>query len=129
MQLSTDAADEINESQCSVFVYNKYSNVFFSSIYDSILNEPPSMKTNNGGYAYVEVPLGNNFILGNYTVIADCNGIRNSSTVYISPYAAGSDWLFGQLLSIKWNIGTYLIAFFIAIVIIALGKYLVDRLH
>lgn len=89
---------------CMVMTLDPYNNtVDGPTTYDSVLNEPPGLKTNAGGKAYYSMPLSWNYpTFANSTVFADCGGAVNQTQFQVLP-ASQTDQIAGLIFSLKDN--------------------------
>jgi hypothetical protein len=125
IHLTTSSNDTISNLPCTVFVTDDQNATLFWASYDSILNEPPSMKTNSGGYAYIKIPITHNFIIyTNNTMTADCDGNRASLLFHVYPTARSNDVIAGWVMDAQNNssaIIIYIIGGLIALAIVGMG--------
>lgn len=100
---NTTSTENVTGQACVFYILDENNNTVAGSLvaYDSILNEPPSMKTNAGGRAYYSLGLSNDYsAYDNHTVVADCAGATSQSTFYVLP-AAQTDQIANLLFSAK----------------------------
>jgi len=117
-------ADVIANLPCVVYTIDQNNNTIDLIAYDSILNEPPALKTNAGGKAYHTIYITDRYdVFTVHRVFADCGGNVNSTSFSSLPYTP-TDQMSNILISLTKDTGGWLIltiAGFIAIISIAWG--------
>jgi hypothetical protein len=90
--------------------------------YDSILNEPAGLKTNAGGFAFLNIQITAKYPVDTaYTVNAYCGNETGSSAFIVRSYAP-TDVIANFLISIKDNPITWVIGIILIIAVAVILK-------
>lgn len=118
---NTTSSENVSDKGCVVYTLDENNNTVDLVAYDSLINEPPGLSTNEGGRAYLSLLISNKHAVYNTnTVVGDCAGTINSTSFYVLPYSPtdeASNWL----LSLTKSVQGWLLVFFGVIFLVWLG--------
>jgi hypothetical protein len=108
------------DTLCSVYTTSNGNDMLDLFTYDSILNEPAGLKTNAGGYGFLNIQITAKYPVDtNYKVYAYCGADSASSDFIVRAYAP-TDVIANFLISIKDNPIAWVIGLIVIIAVVIL---------
>ena len=122
INVSATGSDSASGLSCSVFTTQNNLNMIDLFTYDSILNEPAGLKTNAGGYAFLNIPITAKYPVDTsfkaYAYCGSANGYSNFTVLSFTP----TDQVANFLISLKESAFGWVILILIILFAVALGK-------
>jgi hypothetical protein len=117
-----DGVNPIGNLSCTVYTSSNGRDIIDLYAYEENLNQPPTLKTNAGGYAFINIPIDIKYPVGwTYTTHAYCGNQTGSSTFTTDSFDPSVS-LWNAITSLSNNPIAWVIGIIFLIIIVGVIK-------